>query len=294
VNDFNRFGRTWRVLLQAEPTFRDSPSDISGFYVRSATGDMIPLSTLVNVKPVSGPEVVYRYNRSRSATIIGAAAPGRSTGEAAAAMERIANEKLPPGFAYEWTGTVFQERLAAGQEGFIFGFAAILVFLFLAALYESWSVPLAVVLAVPLGLFGALLAVFMRGYAYDVYTQIGIVTLIGLAAKNAILIVEFAKLRREEGMPAIEAAIEAARLRLRPILMTSFAFILGVVPLVWAEGAGAASRAALGTAVFGGMLAATLLAIFFVPSLYVLVARRKESARPATLESSPSAEGAMS
>jgi HAE1 family hydrophobic/amphiphilic exporter-1 len=291
VNDFNRFGRTWRVMLQAEPQFRDSPSDIAGFHVRTAHGDMVPLSTLVQVQSVSGPEVVYRYNRSRSATIIGAAAPGRSTGEAAAAMERIAQANLPPGFAYEWTGTVFQERLAAGKEGFIFGFAAVLVFLFLAALYESWSIPLAVVLAVPLGLFGALLAVFSRAYAYDIYTQIGIVTLIGLAAKNAILIVEFARLRRGEGRPAAEAAVEAARLRLRPILMTSFAFILGVVPLVWAAGAGAASRRALGTTVFGGMLAATLLAVFLVPVLYVVVAGRTKAGRKVALEPAPAAPG---
>jgi hydrophobe/amphiphile efflux-1 (HAE1) family protein len=285
ANDFNRFGRTWRVLLQAEQDFRDQPDDIRRFYVRTAQGDMVPLSTLVKTQPVSGPEVVYRYNRYRSATIIGAVTPGRSSGEAAAEMERIARANLPPGFGFEWTGTVFQQKLAEGKEGFIFGFAAVLVFLFLAALYESWSIPLAVVLAVPLGLFGALLAVFTRSLAYDVYTQIGIVTLIGLAAKNAILIVEFAKLRREEGMSIVDAAMEAARLRLRPILMTSFAFILGVVPLVWAAGAGAASRQALGTAVFGGMLAATVLAIFIVPVLFVIVRRWAE--RPSAAPANP-------
>jgi multidrug efflux pump subunit AcrB len=235
---------------------------------------------------MSGPEVIYRYNRYRTAKIIGIAGPGISSGQAAAAMEEAARQNLPPGFSYEWTGTVYQERLAAGMEGFIFGFAALLVFLFLAALYESWSIPFAVVLSVPLGLFGALLAVFLRSYAYDIYTQIGIVTLIGLAAKNAILIVEFAKLRREEGKSLMEAAVEAAQLRLRPILMTSFAFILGVTPLVIASGAGAASRRALGTAVFGGMLAATLLAVFIVPVLYVVVGRLSERSRPA-LGSSP-------
>jgi multidrug efflux pump subunit AcrB len=252
---------------------------------------MVPLSTLANTKPVSGPEVVYRYNRNRAAIIIGATAPGRSSGEAAAAMEKIARANLPPGFGFEWTGTVFQEKLAAGKEGFIFGFAAILVFLALAALYESWSTPLAVVLAVPLGLFGALLAVFTRSYAYDVYTHIGIVTLIGLAAKNAILIVEFAKLRREQGMSILDSAVEAARLRLRPILMTSFAFILGVVPLVWASGAGAASRRALGTAVFGGMLAATLLAVFIVPVLYVVIRRWAERSVSPSAEPIPVAPG---
>ena len=271
VNDFNRFGRTWRVLMQAEPDFRDHPDDVDRFYVRTAAGDMVPLSTLVTVKPVSSPEVIYRYNRFRTAKMIGQNAPGFSSGQAANAMEQIAAQSLPQGFGYEWTGTVFQQKLAEGKEGFIFGFAAVLVFLFLAALYESWAIPFAVILAVPLGLFGALMAVFLRSYAYDVYTQIGIVTLIGLAAKNAILIVEFAKLRREEGKPIYDAAVEAARLRLRPILMTSFAFILGVMPLIVAAGAGASSRRALGTAVFGGMLAATLLAVFIVPVLFVVI-----------------------
>ncbi|MEZ5361419.1 MAG: efflux RND transporter permease subunit [Bryobacterales bacterium] len=290
VNDFNRFGRTWRVLLQAEPEFRDSPEDINRFFVRSTNGDMIPLSTLVQVRPVSGPEVIYRYNRFRAAKIMGTAAPGVSSGQAADAMEAVASSGMPPGYAYEWTGTVFQEKLASGSEGFLFGFAALLVFLFLAALYESWSIPFAVVLAVPLGLFGALTALFLRSYAYDIYAQIGIVTLIGLAAKNAILIVEFAKLRREEGKSIIESALEAAQLRLRPILMTSFAFILGVLPLAIATGAGAASRRALGTTVFGGMLAATLLAIFIVPVLYSVIQGIAERRSPA-IGSVPASEG---
>ncbi len=199
-------------------------------------------------------------------------------------MEELAASTLPSGFGYEWTGTTYQEKEAQGHEGVIFGFAAVLVFLFLAALYESWSIPFAVLLAIPLGLFGALTAVWLRSYPYDIYTQIGIVTLIGLAAKNAILIVEFARMRREEGHSIADAAIEAARLRLRPILMTSFAFILGVVPLLLATGAGAASRRSLGTAVFGGMNAATLLAIFIVPVLYVVIqriVRRKARSRRA-------------
>jgi hydrophobe/amphiphile efflux-1 (HAE1) family protein len=285
VNDFNRFGRTWKVMMQAEPDFRDRPNDIDRFYVRTSSGDMVPLSTLVYVKPMTGPEVIYRYNRFRTAKIIGQNAPGYTSGQAATAMEQIGSQNLPTGFGYEWTGTVFQQKLAEGKEGFIFGFAAILVFLFLAALYESWAIPFAVILAVPLGLFGALVAIYMRSYAYDVYTQIGIVTLIGLAAKNAILIVEFAKLRREEGMSVYDAAIEAAHLRLRPILMTSFAFILGVVPLLIATGAGAASRRALGTTVFGGMNAATLLAVFIVPVLYVVVERFAEKRRGAPVPS---------
>jgi hydrophobe/amphiphile efflux-1 (HAE1) family protein len=276
VNDFNRFGRTWKVVMQAEPEYRNRPQDISRFYVRTATDEMAPLSTLVSVNSMRGPEVVYRYNRYRTAKLLGSAAPGYSSGQAATAMEQLAEHNLPTGYGFEWTGTVFQQRLSEGKEGFIFGFAAVLVFLFLAALYESWAIPFAVVLAVPLGLFGALLAVYLRSYDYDIYTQIGIVTLIGLSAKNAILIVEYAKLRRDEGMSIYDAAIEAAHLRLRPILMTSFAFILGVVPLVIATGAGAASRRALGTAVFGGMNAATLLAIFIVPVLYYTVQRFAE------------------
>jgi len=237
------------------------------------------LSTLVSIKRMNGPEVIYRYNRFRTSKIVGQPAPGYSSGQAAAAMDQVGQTSLPTGYAYEWTGTIYQQKLSEGKEGFLFGFAAILVFLFLAALYESWSIPFAVVLAVPLGLFGALLAVYLRKYDYDIYTQIGIVTLIGLAAKNAILIVEYARLRRQEGMTIEKAAIEAAHLRLRPILMTSFAFILGVVPLLIASGAGAASRRALGTTVFGGMNAATLLAIFIVPVLFVVVERIAERRR---------------
>jgi hydrophobe/amphiphile efflux-1 (HAE1) family protein len=276
VNDFNRFGRTWRVLMQAEPRYRARPSDVDQFYVRSSAGEMIPLSTLVKVSPVSGPEVVYRYNRYRAAQLTGVNAPGYSTGQAAAAMEEVAREVLPQGFGYEWTGTQFQQRRSEGREPLIFGFALVLVLLFLAALYESWSTPFAVVLAVPLGMLGALGAVLLRGYAYDLYTQIGIVTLIGLAAKNAILIVEFAKLRREQGHSIEASAHEAAELRFRPILMTSFAFLLGVLPLAYATGAGSASRRGLGTTVFGGMTTATFLAIFIVPVLYVVFQRFAE------------------
>jgi hydrophobe/amphiphile efflux-1 (HAE1) family protein len=292
VNDFNRFGRTWRVLLQAEPEYRDHPEDVDRYYVRTASGSMVPLSTLVSVKPMSGPEVIYRYNRFRTSKIVGQPALGYSSGQAAAAMEQVAESAMPTGFGYEWTGTVYQQKLSQGKEGYLFGFAGVMVFLFLAALYESWSIPFAVLFAVPLGLFGALLANWLRSYDYDIYTQIGIVTLIGLAAKNAILIVEYARLRREEGMTIEAAAIEAAHLRLRPILMTSFAFILGVVPLTIANGAGAASRRALGTTVFGGMNAATLLAVFFVPVLYVLVDRIAERGKkPAPVMDPNPAEG---
>jgi hydrophobe/amphiphile efflux-1 (HAE1) family protein len=272
VNDFNRFSHTWQVLIQAAPEFRNQPSDIDRFYVRSAEGNMVPLGTLASIEPSSGPEVVFRYNRYRAIQILGGPAAGVSSGQAIDAMEKAAAETLPTGYGYEWTGTTYQQKLAQGHEGVIFGFATVLVFLCLAALYESWSIPLAVLLSLPLGLFGALLAVYLRVLPYDVYTQIGIVTLIGLAAKNAILIVEFAKDSHEHDlMPVREAALHAAKLRLRPILMTSFAFILGVVPLFVATGAGAASRRSLGTAVFGGMLAATLLAIFFVPVQYYVI-----------------------
>jgi hydrophobe/amphiphile efflux-1 (HAE1) family protein len=273
VNDFNAFGRTWQVLVQAEPDFRSQPRDINRFYVRTQNGDMVPVGTLMNVAATAGPDVVYRYNRFRSVQLLGGPAPGFSSGQAVAAMEQVAGSALPSGYGYEWTGTTYQEKEAQGHEGVIFGFAGVLVFLFLAALYESWSIPFAVLFAVPLGLFGALAAVWLRAYPYDIYTQIGIVTLIGLAAKNAILIVEFARTRYEAGLSIREAGMEAARLRLRPILMTSFAFILGVTPLLIATGAGGASRRSLGTAVFGGMNAATLLAIFIVPVLFVVIQR---------------------
>jgi multidrug efflux pump len=271
VNDFNVFGRTWQVMVQAKPEFRTEPRDINRFYLRTGGGDMVPLGTLATVTATAGPEVIYRYNRNRAVQLIGTPAPGYSSGQAVQAMEEVGASALPSGFSYEWTGTTYQEKEAQGHESFIFGFAAVLVFLFLAALYESWSIPFAVLLALPLGLFGALFAVWLRAYPYDIYTQIGIVTLIGLAAKNAILIVEFARTRYEAGHSIRDAALEAAKLRLRPILMTSFAFILGVTPLMIARGAGAASRRSLGTAVFGGMNAATLLAIFIVPVLFAVI-----------------------
>jgi hydrophobe/amphiphile efflux-1 (HAE1) family protein len=279
VNDFNTFGRTWQVVVQAEPEFRSQPGDINRFYVRNSDGDMVPLGTVSTVKATSGPDVLYRYNRYRAIQILGGPAPGYSSGQASHAMEEVADSVLPSGYGYEWTGTTYQEKQAEGNEGLIFGFASVLVFLSLAALYESWSIPFAVLMALPLGFFGALFAAWLREYPYDIYTQIGIVTLIGLAAKNAILIVEFARARRRSGRSIRDAALEAARLRLRPILMTSFAFILGVTPLLAAKGAGGASRRSLGTAVFGGMNSATLLAIFIVPVLYAVIQRMAEGKR---------------
>ena len=276
VNDFNLFGRTFRVTMQADKDARASSGDISRLYVRNNTGGMVPLSTLGSLKPIIGPETVPHYNSNASALINGAPAPGFSSGQAVAAMQRVAAKVLPHDFAYEWTGITFQELKAGSTASVIFGLAIVFVFLILAAQYESWTMPFMVLLAVPLALAGALAALFIRQMQIDVYSQIGFVMLIGLAAKNAILIVEFARRRREEGLSIIEAASEAGRLRLRPILMTAFAFILGVVPLMVAHGAGAASRQSIGTTVFGGMLAATVLTLIFVPVFYAVIERLRE------------------
>jgi hydrophobe/amphiphile efflux-1 (HAE1) family protein len=276
VNDFNKFGRTYRVQLQAEAPFRSTPADISKVWVRSSTtGDMVPLATLVDVKRVTGPETVDRFNLFPAANVIGNAAPGYSSGQAIAAMEQVAKQVLPSDYSYAWSGISYEEKKAGSTSTMAFAFGIIMVFLVLAAQYEKWSLPISVILAVPFGLFGAMLAVWLRGLSNDIYFQISLLTLIGLAAKNAILIVEFAVLKHDEGMPVGDAALEAARLRFRPILMTSMAFILGVVPLAIATGAGAASRHSIGTGVVGGMLSATFLAVFFVPLFYVLVSRRK-------------------
>jgi multidrug efflux pump subunit AcrB len=276
VNDFNLFGRTFRVTLQADKGARASTSDLSRLYVRNAAGGMVPLGTLGRLRPIVGPEFVSHYNIYGSALINGAPAPGYSSGQAVAAMERAAQRALPSDYGYEWTGVTYQELKAGSVAGLVFGLALVFVFLFLAAQYESWSMPFMVILAVPLALFGAMAALWLRGMTIDVYSEIGLVMLIGLAAKNAILIVEFAKRLREEGRGIVEAAMEAARLRLRPILMTAFAFILGVVPLMLASGAGAAGRQSIGTTVFGGMLAATLLSLAFVPVFYAGIERLRE------------------
>jgi len=274
VNDFNRFGRTWKVKVQAEPEFRLAPRNIQNIYVRTQTGSMVPLSTLATVKASVGPDMLQRYNLLRAAEVSGAAAPGYSSGQALQAMEEVAQATLPQGFGYEWTGTAFQEKAASGAQALIFGLALVLVFLCLAAQYESWGIPFGVLLGIPIGIAGAFGAVWLRGLTNDVYVQIGLVMLIGLAAKNAILIVEFAKEKHERGgLPLVEAALQGAQLRFRPILMTSLAFILGVVPLVIARGAGAASRWSLGTAVFGGMAAATIVGVFVIPVLFVTIER---------------------
>jgi hydrophobe/amphiphile efflux-1 (HAE1) family protein len=269
INDFNLYGRTFRVVMQAEAAFRQTPEDLQRFYVRSTSGQMIPVSEVVTLSGTNGPLVLNHFNLLRSADIFGVPASGYSSGQAIQAMEDVAAKVLPPGFTYAWTTMAYQEKQAA-PVGPVFVFAVVLVFLVLAAQYESWSLPLGVVLGVPLGVFGALLFLWHSGAANDVYSSIGLILLVGLIAKNAILIVEFASQQRREGTSMREAAVESAHLRLRPILMTSFAFILGVVPLVLSSGAGATSRVSLGTAVFGGMLIGTILGVLVVPSLYVV------------------------
>jgi HAE1 family hydrophobic/amphiphilic exporter-1/multidrug efflux pump len=241
---------------------------------------------VVNTKFTSGPDPVTHFNGFNTALVLGAAAPGFSSGQALDALQQVADEVLiPQGYAIDWSGMSHQERQAGGKSALVFAFALLMVFLVLAAMYESWSVPFAVILAVPFGILGALLAVWARGLTNDIYFQIGLVTLIGLAAKNAILIVEFANERYSKGMPLPEAALEAAKLRFRPIIMTSLAFILGVVPLVVASGAGAASRHSIGTGVFGGMLAATFLAIYFVPLFFVVIGKLAGRSKAVTLNS---------
>lgn len=274
VNDFNRTGRTYRVQLQAEPEFRMKPEDLGKVYVRSQpttdnpNGNMIPLSALSTVKNIVGAEQLERYNGLLSAKVFGGGAPGVSSGDAIKTVERIAKQNLPDGYQIAWTGQAYQEKRTGSAALFAFGFAIIMVFLILAAQFETWALPLAVIMAVPFALAGALTAVLTRGMSNDIYFQIGLITLIGLAAKNAILIVEFASQKMEEGMPIAEAALEAARLRFRPIVMTSMAFILGIVPLVFATGAGAAARQSMGTGVLGGMLLATFVATIFIPLFF--------------------------
>ncbi len=277
INDFVKFGRVYRVQTEAPPEFRSSPEDISKIFVRTrnnAEQTMIPLDTIVSTYFSSGPDPVTHFNGFNAALVLGAAAPGHSSGQAIEALEQLADEILKPdGYTIGWDGISLQEKKAGGESTVIFAFALLMVFLVLAALYENWSVPMAVILIIPFGVLGALLAIWTRELTNDIYFQIGLITLIGLSAKNAILIVEFANQRYAAGMPLVKATLEAARLRFRPIIMTSMAFILGVLPLVLASGAGAASRHSIGTGVFGGMLAATFLAIFFVPLFFVITAR---------------------
>jgi HAE1 family hydrophobic/amphiphilic exporter-1/multidrug efflux pump len=279
VNDFNLYGRTFRVQMQAEGPTRASPDDVNRYYVRNAAGDMVPLSAVMKARSVNGPEFLERYNIYRAATITGSPAPGYSSGQAAQAMEEVARS-LPSGFGFEWTGAIYQEQKTGGQTGYIFALSLMFVFLVLAALYESWAMPVAILMVIPFGVLGAFTGLTLRGSVNNVYTQIGLIMLIGLAAKNAILIVEFAKLAHERGATIIEAARQGAQLRLRPILMTSFAFIFGSLPLAIATGAGAGARQSIGTTVVFGMLFATMIGIFVVPVFYVMIQRISERKMP--------------
>ena len=294
VNQFNKFGRTYQVYVQADSKFRLESTDINYLYTRNTNGEMVPIRTLTGIDIMAGPSLISLYNLYPSAYISGSAAPGFSSGQALNLMEQMTAQKLPPDMGIEWTGMSYQEKLVGNQALYVLGLSVLLVFLVLAAQYESWSSPAAVILVVPLALLGTMLALTVRGFDNNIYTQIGMVLLIALASKNAILIVEVAREQRAKGVDLFQAAVDASRRRFRPILMTSFAFILGVVPLALASGAGAASRQALGTAVIGGMLASTILAVLFVPIFYVNMQRfsewlaaRKEGASPASDKASP-------
>jgi len=295
INQFNRFGRQWRVFLQAEAADRASPGDISQFYVRNNDGNMVPLSTLETTRAILGSQYTTRFNVYRAAQVTGTSAAGYSSGQALDALEQVAKETLPRDIGYDYSDLSYQERKASSATWPIFALSIVFVFLILAALYESWSLPFSVLLSVPVAVFGAVAGLLLRHLDFDVYGQIGIIMLIGLAAKNAILIVEFAKLRFEEGRDLVSAALEGARLRLRPILMTSFAFILGCVPLWVATGSGAAARRILGTVVITGMFAATMIAVFLIPLLFVLVERlanRRSSGPPRHPSDAVPSEGA--
>jgi multidrug efflux pump len=292
VSQFNKFSRLWQVILQAESKYRSRPEDIEQIYVRSVKGNMVPLKSVVKATYCTGPDLVTRFNGFPAAKITGDAAPGYSSGQALAAMEEVASKVLPRDFAYQWSGQSFEEKKSGSTSFFVFIFGLIMVFLILAAQYEKWSLPFGVLMAVPFAIFGALLSVWLRGIDNDVYFQIGLTTLIALAAKNAILITEFAVMKHKEGLSVVDAAVEAARLRLRPIVMTSLAFILGCVPLAIATGASSNSRHSIGTGVIGGMLGATLIAVFFIPLFFRLLEGASERLSSKKVTKAPPGESA--
>jgi HAE1 family hydrophobic/amphiphilic exporter-1 len=289
VNDFNLFGRTWQVNVSADSRFRSSKEDISRLDVRKPDGSMVPLGSLLSVRETMGADRVIRYNIFPAAVVQGQPAPGVSSGESLKVVESMAEAKLPPGTTFEWTSLSYQEKLVGNQAIVVFSMALLVVYLILAALYESWFIPLSVILSIPLAVLGAMGGLMYRGMDNNIYTQVGLVLLVGLGAKNAILIVEFAKAYREQGKGIVESAVEASRQRLRPILMTALAFILGVLPLMIATGAGAASRQAIGTAVFFGMIGNTLLGLIFTPVLYVVIQAVTEKVFGAKIPSAPDA-----
>jgi len=294
VNDFNRFGRTYQVNVSAEPGYRHDLADIGQLQTRNAKGDMVPLGSFVTVKHGAGPDRVMHYNGYPTAEINGGPGPGYSSGQAQAAMAKLAKQVLPNGLSFEWTDLTYQQILAGNTAVLVFPLCVLLVFLVLSSLYESWSLPLAVILIVPMVLLSAIAGVWLSGGDNNIFTQIGLIVLVGLACKNAILIVEFARERQLDGLPRHEAVLEAARLRLRPILMTSIAFIMGVVPLVTSHGAGAEMRHAMGVAVFSGMLGVTLFGLAYTPLFYVLIrafVERREARKRAQANATPALEG---
>ena len=273
VNDFSLYGRTYKVNMQAIDTYRSNAEDMQYIYVKSSNGELLPLESFVTLKQIVGADIIERFNLFQAAKVSGQPAAGYSSGDALKAIEEVSKEVLPQGYTISWVGTAYQEKQIGGSSAQAFIFGIIFLFLILAALYEKWLLPIAVVLAVPFAIFGAILATNLRGLDNNIYFQVGLLVLAGLAAKNAILIVEFALQKRKEGYNLIDSALEAAKVRLRPIVMTSLAFTIGVMPLAISSGAGAASKHSIGTGVVGGMLTATFLAILFIPLFYVLISR---------------------